>query len=181
MAEQQEHTETVPVRVRDPELSERANEILTEEARRALGTDEVELPADRAGQAGHRHPGDQRLFAALWERRVILGLAAGAAVVVAAILVLSTGAWGAIAIPVVLLGGMLAYVVKAVMQTTTLAESPAPEAVAALDEEGVKDPERLFNEHVESFTANGGHSGQGPTVAAGGNQRTTRPGEDAGQ
>lgn len=165
MTENSEHTETVPVEVRDPALTERANEIMTDEARAALGTDHVELPADRAGQAGRRHPSDRRMFAALWERRVLIGLALATAVVVAGILVLTTGAWGFIAVPLVLLAVTVPYAVRSVFETTTLAESPAPEAVAALDREGVRDPERLFNEHVESFTAEGPRGAQGPMLA----------------
>jgi hypothetical protein len=177
MSENDKHTETVPVEIHDPELSERANEIMTAEARAALGTDQVELPPERAHQAGRRHPKDDRLLAGLWERRVLLGMAAGAAVVVAAIIVLSTGEWGFIAIPLVLLVGMLAYVLRSVFETTTLIETPAPDVVADLEAEGVRDPERQFNEQIESFTA---EDGGGP-AGAGANQRTARPHEDAGR
>jgi membrane protein implicated in regulation of membrane protease activity len=167
-------TKTVPVEVRDPELSERANEIMTQEARAALGTDHVELPEDRARDAGRAQHDDHGALAILWERRILLGVLLGAAVVVAGILVLATGTWWLLFVPLALHVATTAVVVIAAIATTTDVESPSPTAAAALEEEGVRDPERVFAEEVQSFTPP-------PGGARSGNTRDVEADEDPAQ
>lgn len=183
MAENEHRTETVSVEVHDPQISEHANEVMTREVRDALGTDQVELPSEQARRAGRTHPGEKRLFAALWERRIIFGVSLGGAVVVAAILVLTTGSWWWIALPLGLHVAATLYVTYAIIDTTTLAETPSADSLAALEAEGVRDPERAFSEHLESFVPAeqaGGRKGGEGVFEYGANVRTTRPYEDPG-
>jgi hypothetical protein len=170
-------TTRVAVEVHDPELSDRANEVLSEEVRQALGTDEVELPAEQARHAGREHPEEHGLFEAIWERRVLVGMALASAIVIAALLVLTTGSWWWLPAVLVVHAVATVIVTSAIIRTTTLVESPSPGAEAVLQEEGVRDPERALNDQVRSFTGAPGPSAES-VVTPGENERQTRP-EDA--
>ncbi len=167
-------TERVPVEVHDPALTERANEVLSDEVRQALGRDEVELPAEQARSAGREHPEEHGLLDALWERRIVVGISLGVAIVVAAILALTTGSWWLL--PAVFIVFLLAtfVVTSAIIRMTTLVESPSSEAAAALQEEGVRDPERELNDQVRSFTGAPGPDAEA-VVEPGENERQTQP------
>ncbi len=172
-------TDRVAVEVHDPALSERANQVLSEEVREALGTDEVELPAEQARHAGRDHPEEHGLFEALWERRVVIGMTLASAIVIAALLVLTTGSWWWLPAVVTVHAAATVIVTGAIIRTTTLVESPSPGAEAVLREEGVRDPERELNDQVRSFTGAPGPSAES-VVEPGENQRETRPEEAPG-
>lgn len=175
-----QRTERVSVEVRDPALSDRANEELTREVREALGRDEVELPPEQAARAGREHPEEHGLLDHLWERRIVVGVTLGVAVVVAGVLVLTTGSWWWL--PAILLVHVVATVVitGAIIKTTTIVESPSSGATAVLQEEGVRDPERELNDQVRSFTGTPGPSAE-TLVEPGDNERRSRPEDAPGQ
>lgn len=145
-------TQRVPVEVRDPALSERANEIMTDEVQDAVGACEADVPADVATAAGRRHPREHGILAALFERRILLGVTAAVLVVIAAILVVTTGSWWWLGVAVGVHLVATVFIAAGVTQTTTSVEAPSPTGLAALEEEGVRDAERVFNDHVRSFS-----------------------------
>src|SRR3954469_16734241 len=85
------------VRVDDPELSPEANRLLTQELQDALGTDSVELPADRAERA-HRLPAEEHRTVGTWigSNRLLVAVGFGSLVVIGVIVSLATGSWWAL-------------------------------------------------------------------------------------
>ena len=160
------------VRVDEPQLSERANRLLTEEAREVLGTREVRVPADRpspshGGDAPRRRP---RLLP--WQpKEMIVGLVGAALVVVAVIAGFAAGgSWWLLPVAFLVLLGMAYFVAAMGFQMMSRAERPSPTTVAILEEEGVRDPEELFSDIVAEFTED--------TGAQGTNDRTTNVTDD---
>jgi len=140
------------VRSLDPTLSDRANAILTDELRRVVGAEEVDVPADRRHEELISHGGHAGPVVELVDNRLALGMIAAAAVVVGAVITLITGSvWfliGAVAIDVI--GVML--VTTLVIRMTGEQEHLSPEAAALLEDEGVDDPDGLFSRLVAEFS-----------------------------
>lgn len=151
------------VTVDRPDLSAGTNESLTAELREVVGDDHVTVPADRArpsrGEASEKS--EHRLIAQLKPYRFIMAMIAGSSVVVAAILALVIGHWWILPLVFVVLAIVTAAVTTLVLGMTSHAERPSATTVAAMEEDGVGDPERHFSELVKEFTpepnANGEH------------------------
>jgi hypothetical protein len=62
------------------------------------------------------------------------------------------GQWWILPVAFVVLGVVTAAVVATVLRMTSNQERPSATTVAALEEEGVGDPERHFSELVKEFT-----------------------------
>jgi MMPL family len=168
------------VDVEDPELSERANRALTDDVREALGTDRVELSDAEAREAGSGTAKDGTLGAALWNARLAVGVTFAMAVVLGVIVALATGSW------LVLVGAVLVHLAVSLgitllsLNTATQVEKPSPGTTSVLEEEGVRDPERMFNDRVEEFAGAGEEGARtGRVVTPGDNERTARPSDDA--
>lgn len=146
----------VPVEVHDPQLSDDANRALTEEVREAVEADEVELPVDRPREVGHDHPAGATFFSTLWSLRIVVGLTAALFVVFGAIIGITEAEWW-------------------VLPVSLVVEKPANSTLAMLEEEGVQDAERLFNDHVQEFAGGGRGSRTKKVLSAGDNERTVRP------
>lgn len=140
------------VRSQDPSLSARANAVLTDELRRVVGADAVEVPAGRPHVERHRHGGRPGPLVELRDNRLVLGLMGLAAVVVGAVVTLITGSWwflaGAVALD--LLGLLL--VATLVLRMTGELEHLSPTASALLEDEGVEDPDGLFTRLIAEFS-----------------------------
>lgn len=148
---ERERRERREVRSADPSLSPEANRILTDELREVTGSDTVEVPADRARVAGVSHGGRSRLFVGVSDNRVLFGSLFFAALVIGAVLAVTTGSWWLLPLAVGL--DLLGTVVVATMMIglTTEVEHVAPTAAVRLQDEGVEDPDKLFTELVEEF------------------------------
>src|SRR4051794_1922055 len=153
MSQEEEETVRVPVEVHDQKLSERANEILTEEVREALNTDEVEVSKAHADDLGRTDLSatSRTMTSQLWESRVLVGVTFFTAVVVGAIIALITGKWWAILIPEVVHFGATMLVSYLAIRSTTNVEKPSAAHVEELAEEGVRDPEETLNNAVQEF------------------------------
>jgi hypothetical protein len=150
------------VKVDEPELSPRTNERLTAELREVVGDDQVAVPADRPRPSrgeSSAEPG-HRLTAELKPNRFIVAMIGGSFLVIAAIVALAIGQWwvlvGAFLVLVVVLGAVIATVLR----MTSNQERPSATTVAALEEDGVSDPERHFSELVKEFTPERGDDGE---------------------
>jgi hypothetical protein len=89
----------------------------------------------------------------------------GLALVVAAIVALAIGQWRILVGAVVVLGVVTAGVVATVLRMTSNPERPSAVTVAALEEDGVGDPERHFSELVAEFMADRAVEGEHRTTA----------------
>jgi hypothetical protein len=162
-----EELERREVTVDEPELSPQTNERLTAELREVVGEDHVTVPADRPqpsrGEASPE-PG-HRLTAELGSNRFIIAMIGGSFVVIAAIVALAVGSWwilvGAFLVLIVVLAAMIATVLR----MTSNPERPSATTVAALEEDGVGDPERHFSELVKEFTPEPSGDGEHRTTA----------------
>lgn len=151
MSERQQR-ERRDVRSADPSLSPAANRILTDELREVVGSDTAEVPAGRARVAGASHGGRSRLFVGISDNRVLFGSLFFAALVIGAVLAVTTGSWWLLplAVGVDLLGTVV--VATLLIGLTTEVEHVDPRSAALLEEEGVEDPDKLFTELVEEFS-----------------------------
>jgi F0F1-type ATP synthase assembly protein I len=145
-----EPSEQREVTVDEPQLSPEVNADLTDEVRDVVGRRSVEVPVNRphvsrGESAGRTHLG--------WRPdKFLLVMIAAAGIVVGAIIALLLDHWWVL-IPVVLVLWLVTYaVVATIMRMTAVSEHPSPETVAAMEEEGVADPERLFDDLVQEFT-----------------------------
>jgi hypothetical protein len=144
-------TEVREVRADDPELSLETNQRLTSELREVVGTDRVEVPADRPQATRGEHP-EQRGAAARFEVNWLQAIRLGAIVLTfGAIIALITNDWWVLALAagVHALGTMT--VGLTIVRVTTTSERPSPTVAAAMAEEGVRNPDEHFSRMVEEF------------------------------
>jgi hypothetical protein len=144
-------SEVREVRAEDPELSPETNQRLTSELREVVGTDRVEVPADRAHASRGEHP-EQHGPAARFEMNWFQVIRTGAIVLTfAAIIALITNNWWVLALAagVHALGTMM--VSLTIVRVTTTSERPSPTVAAAMAEEGVPNPDEHFSRMVEEF------------------------------
>jgi hypothetical protein len=168
---QREDVERREVRAEDPSLSPEANRILTEELRDTVGRDVVEVPVERAHAERARHGGRSGVAVTLGENRLVVALMLLAALVVGAVVSLTTGSWWflLLALGLDVLG--LVAVAAIVLAMTTQTEHLSPTANARLQDEGVADPDRVLSDLVEEYASD----------ERGGDERTTSPHEDPAQ
>jgi hypothetical protein len=154
------------VDVTEPELSPAMNRRLTEEVREVIGSDHVEVPVDRARPShGDPAPRTHRALAPWLPDNLIIVVMGPGAIVTAAVIALLTNSWWVLPAVVSVLGAMTFVVVAIVLRMTTKTERPSPSIVAALEEEGIRNPEQLFSDVVTEFTQDRGALGE--------NRRTT--------
>jgi hypothetical protein len=90
----------------------------------------------------------------------------GSFVVIAAIVALAVDQWWILVGAFVVLIVVLAAMIATVLRMTSNQERPSPITVAALEEDGVGDPERHFSELVKEFTPEPSSDGEHRTTAA---------------
>jgi hypothetical protein len=155
------------VRVDEPELSPQTNDRLTAEVREVVDDDHVTVPADRPrpsrGEASP--PTGHRLTAELKPNRFIMATIVGSFVVIAAIVALMIGHWWILVGAFIVLAAATAAVIATVLRMTSNQERPSPTTVAALEEDGVGNPERHFSDLVKEFTPERGGDGEHRTTA----------------
>ena len=139
------------VRSADPELSPEANRILTEEARAAIGSDRVEVPADAPRHSREARGTQGAGVPTLTANRPLLIITFVTAMVVGAIISLVTGSWWALVAAVVVHAIGTFAVAGGAIQLTTQTEHVDPNAAARLEDEGVADPDRRLTKLVDEF------------------------------
>jgi hypothetical protein len=145
------------VEVHDPGLSASTNAQLTDEVREVIGADEVEVPGDRPHPAAGEHVEHQRSLPLPFPLPNNFVVAQGglALVVVGAIAALAVVVhrWWTLVLAVLVLAAMTYLVVAMIIKMTSNPERPQPTTVAAMEQEGVDDPEQLFSDLVAEFTS----------------------------
>jgi hypothetical protein len=149
------------VTVAEPQLSDRTNQHLTDEVRDVVGAERVAVPPDRAHVSRGERPetdgaGRGGLAAALGRKNLMVVMIGASSVVVAAIIALLIGDWWILPLAFVVLSVVTAAIVAIVFRMTAVRERPSPTTAAALEEEGVSDPERHFSELVAEYTPEAG-------------------------
>jgi hypothetical protein len=136
----------------DPSLSAEANRLVTDELRKVIGRDEVDVPIGRADHRSDRHAVHTKLMAAAIQIRIEL-LLVGTIIAMTALIAiaLNTGSSWLTGISLVLLLPIVAYIAWSVMRLFSEAEHLSPEIAAQLSAEGVGDPDRYFNELLHDF------------------------------
>jgi hypothetical protein len=167
------------VRADDPELSLEANRLLTDELREAIGTDTVELPRERAAQAGTvSGAGRPGLVTLVVSNRLLLLITFVALVIVGVIVSLATGSWWAVvaAAAVHALGTIL--VGSATIRLSTQVEHVDPTVAARLVDEGVADPDEALSDLVAQYAGDGNGRGAAEVLSTGHNEVTAAPHDD---
>jgi hypothetical protein len=166
-------SEVREVRAEDPELSADTNHRLTEELREVVGTDRVEVPADRPHATLGEHPrqhGTAARFEINWFQLV---RTSAIVLTFAAIVALITNDWWILplAAGVHALGTMA--VSLTIIRMTTTSERPSPTVAAAMAEEGVHNPDEHFSRMVEEFRPEP-ERGTSEVISPGFNEREAR-------
>ncbi|HKG39289.1 MAG TPA: hypothetical protein VKB25_09900 [Conexibacter sp.] len=139
------------VRAADPSLSPEANRVLTDELRQVVGRDEVEVPGRRPHVEHEHHGGRTGVAVLLAEHRLVIAMTLLAALVVGAIVSLATGSWWFLPLALGFHAFGTIVVLTVALAMTTETEHLSPSAAAQLEDEGVSDPDRVFNDLVEEF------------------------------
>lgn len=146
-----EPTERRAVRVEDPSLSPEANRILTEQLRATIGRDAVDVPRSRPHVERERHGGRPAVVVVLDQNRLAIAMTFLAALVVGAILSLTSGSWWFLLLALgVHAFGTLAMVALVLAMTAETEHLP-PAVIARLEDEGVEDPDKLFTQLVAEY------------------------------
>ena len=167
------------VRVDDPDLSPEANERLTREVREAIGSDRVEVPAERADELGRvPEAGHSTFVSTLAGNRALIVITFAALVVVGAIVALATDSWWAVvgAAGIHALGTVV--VIAVTLRMSTSVEHLAPGTAARLEEEGVADPDRAVSDLIEQYAPTDHARGAAEVVSSGDNAIGAAPGDD---
>jgi hypothetical protein len=144
-------SEVREVRAEDPELSPDTNQRLTSELREVVGSDRVEVPADRPRATRGEHPRQQGPAARL-EFNSFQAIRLGAIVLTfAAIVALITNDWWVLALAAGVHALATMTVGLTIVRVTTTSERPSPTVAAAMSEEGVRNPDEHFSRMVEEF------------------------------
>ena len=155
------------VRVDQPELSPQTNERLTAEVREVVGDDHVTVSTDRSrpsrGEASLQ-PG-HRLTAELKPNRFILAMIGASYLVIAAIVALLIDQWWILTGAFLVLAVVTAGIVATTLSMMSNRERPSATTVAALEQDGVGDPERHFSELVAEFAPDRSGEGEHRTTA----------------
>ncbi len=152
------------VEVHEPALSESTNVQLTDEVRDVIGADEVEVPIGRPHPSTGESVAHRRSLPLPFALPNDFVIAQGglALVVIGAIAALAVviHRWWTLVLAFLVLASMTYLVVAMVIKMTSNPERPDPTTVAAMEEEGVDDPEQLFSDVVAEFTAELGTDGE---------------------
>lgn len=136
----------------DPSLSAEANQRVTEALRAVVGRDRVDLPNGRADHRADRHGTHRPIIASAIAVRVEIFLVGAILAMTALIAVAMTASssW-LVGLTTVLLLPAVALIARFVFALFDEYEHLDPETAAMLSEEGVGDPDRVFNELVHDF------------------------------
>jgi hypothetical protein len=140
------------VEIHEPALSASTNAQLTDEVRDVIGADEVEVLANRPHPSAGE-PVEHRRSLPLpfpLPNNFVVAQGGLALVVVGAIAALAvvTHVWWTLVLAFLVLAAMTYVVVTMIIKMTSNPERPEPATVAAMEQEGVGDPEQLFSDVV---------------------------------
>lgn len=171
------HPRTVrrEVRSADPSLSDEANRLLTEEVRKVVGRDVVEVPAETPKRHDEAHGRRSTVLGTIAANRLLFAVSLAALIVVGVIVSLATGSWWAlVAACAVHATGTLLIAAFAIGMTTRV-EHVDPATAARLEAEGVSDPDRVLSELTDEFAGAQEATGAAEVVSTGHNDNLADP------
>jgi hypothetical protein len=145
-------TELRTVEVTDSRLSPETRAMLTEEAREVVGHDRVEVPASRAHPAEGERPLQAGSLLNLTGNRLMIKTIASMFVMVGVVALLSGSGWWFLPIAILALVALLLSIARLVLQMTSIREHASPLATAAMEADGIANPDEFFSAVVEEFT-----------------------------
>ena len=170
-----EDLEAREVASHDPSLTPEANRLLTEEARRAVGSDTVRVPRDTPRRSREPRGGRGGIATEFGAHRILIAITFLVLLVTGAIVSLATGSWWAVVVAAVL-HAVGAFVVLAILATAAKqTEHVDPSVAARLAEEGVPDPDAQLSDLVEEYAGAQAERGVGDMVTSGANEQTADP------
>lgn len=159
MPEESKKTNTRRVESHDPSLSPEANQLLTDELQAVIGTDTVQVPASRPDPAGDRHATHTPFVANVIGVRLALILTALVLLITAGLIIANRAGSAIILIIVfvfvfvfVALAAAVGVIVSMTNRMTAQREHVSPEVAAALEEEGIGEPDRVLTDLVTEYT-----------------------------
>jgi hypothetical protein len=162
----------------DPSLTPEANRLLTEEARRAVGSDKVRVPRGTPRHSREQHGGRSGMATEFAANRVLIAITFFALLVVGAIVALATAQWWAV-ILAALVHAIGTFVVLGILAgAARQTEHVGPNVAARLAEEGVPDPDAQLSDLVEEYAGAQGDHGVADMVTTGANEQTADPSTD---
>jgi len=133
----------------DDRRREAARDTLRGELREVVG-ERAAAEGERAGalEAAEQAGRPRTVTAALSQSRILILATLFAALIVGVVVGLATGQWWWLLIALTIHGAGTAVVVSTTLRMTASVESPDPRAAAALEEQGVRDPDAALTEAV---------------------------------
>lgn len=167
--------ETREVRVDDPSLSDGTRRALTDELQKAVGAKQARVPADTPHYERDVRARGRGIGSFYGRNRLLLAVTFVAAVVVGAIIALASAQWWTLLIPVGVHAIGTFIVGYVVVQMSTQPEAPDPTLTARLESEGVRAPERVFNDLVEEYSGAPDPRGATEVIGVGDNEQDRSP------
>lgn len=138
--------------VNDPRLSDAANQLLSEEVRAVVGADRVSVPSSRPHPSQGGFPLSAGPILTPTNNRLLIRSLLTAAIVIGAIIALTTRKWWVLPPAVFVLCVATWSIVAMVFGMLKTTEHPSAECTAVLQADGVRDPDQLFSAIVGEFT-----------------------------
>jgi len=161
-----------PVRSEDPSLSPEANLMLTHELQAIVGAPEVTVPEGTLERRIARHGDHAPITAVIANNRPIILVTFVTALVVGAIIALTTNQFWALLLALGVHVCCTMAVIFGIVQLATETEHVSPEVYARLELEGVIDPDRMLSELIEDFSGTTTARGAVEVFTGGHNQQT---------
>ncbi|MFL5818148.1 MAG: hypothetical protein ACJ76L_11185 [Conexibacter sp.] len=163
------------VRSADPSLSDEANRLLTEEVRKVLGRDVVEVPAETPERHDEVHGRRSTVLGMIAANRLLFAISLAALIVVGAIVSLATGSWWALVAACAVHATGTVLIAAFAIGMTTRVEHVDPTTAARLEAEGVSDPDRVLSELTDEFAGGRQAAGAAEVVSTGHNDNLADP------
>jgi hypothetical protein len=142
----------------DPSLTVHANELLTQELRAVIGSDEVQVPTSAPHHETERHGAHSVLLTMIANVRLGAVIVSCTAVAVGGVVAMVTHSLWALFLALVVHAICTTMVSTTIWRSMSQMEHLAPEVAARLAAEGVADPDRVFAELLQDY-------GRAPTSA----------------
>ncbi len=151
-AHSEQELEAREVIVDEPGLSKSTNARLTEEVQDVVGVSEVRVPKNRSHPSKGERAGESARFSRPSTAWLMMVIGAFSILVVVGIIVsAATGSWWFVAAAFALDVIGVVAVAMVVLRMTAVTDRPDPTLVAAMQAEGVVNPEQHFSQIVEEF------------------------------
>ena len=146
------NTEVRRVEVTDAGLSPVTKRKLADDIGQVVGCDVVQVPTDREHPSRGERPRSSILLTTWSTNKLFLRHVGATLVVLAAVVgVAITHSWLMVGLALAVIAGLALWIVSLVFGLIEIGERPHPATLAALEEDGIRDPEQHFSRLVAEF------------------------------